>query len=75
MLVKDNRQKIDAWFDAKTRGLMPRAKARLKQVWGNMQKVYSSRDRLEKIVNDIIFDFESFSAFCSASAFMRLISS
>lgn len=39
--------KIDAWFDAKTRGLMPRAKARLKQVWGNMQTVYSSRDRLE----------------------------
>ena len=53
-----SQEKIDAWFDAKTRGLMPRAKARLKQVWGNMQKVYSSRDRLEKIVNDIIFDFE-----------------
>ena len=52
-----SQDKIDAWFDAKTRGLMPRAKARLKQVWGNMQKVYSSRDRLEKIVNDIIFDF------------------
>ena len=53
-----SQDKIDTWFDAKTRGLMPRAKARLKQVWGNMQKVYSSRDRLEKIVNDIIFDFE-----------------
>ena len=53
-----SQEKIDAWFDAKTRGLMPRAKARLKQVWGNMQKVYSSRDRLEKIVNDVIFDFE-----------------
>lgn len=51
--------KIDAWFDAKTRGLMPRAKARLKQVWGNMQTVYSSRSRLEKIVCDIIFDFET----------------
>jgi type I restriction enzyme R subunit len=51
--------KIDAWFEAKTRGLMPRAKARLKQVWGNMQTVYSSRSRLEKIVCDIIFDFET----------------
>ena len=51
--------KIDAWFDAKTRGLMPRAKARLKQIWGNMQTVYSSRSRLEKIVCDIIFDFET----------------
>jgi len=51
--------KIDAWFEAKTRGLMPRAKARLKQVWGTMQSVYSSRSRLEKIVCDIIFDFET----------------
>ncbi len=51
--------KIDAWFESKTRGLMPRAKARLKQVWGTMQSVYSSRSRLEKIVCDIIFDFET----------------
>ena len=54
-----SQDRIDAWFEAKTRGLMPRAKARLKQVWGNMQTVYSSRDRLEKIVCDIIFDFET----------------
>ena len=54
-----SQDKIDAWFDAKTRGLMPRAKARLKQLWGNMQTVYSSRSRLEKIVCDIIFDFET----------------
>ena len=49
--------KIDAWFDAKTVGLAPRAKARLKAHWGNLQKVFSSRSRLEKIANDIIFDF------------------
>lgn len=54
-----SQDKIDAWFEAKTRGLMPRAKARLKQLWGNMQSVYSSRSRLEKIVCDIIFDFET----------------
>ena len=50
--------RVDAWFDAKTVGLMPRAKARLKAHWGNLQKVFSSRSRLEKIANDIIFDFE-----------------
>ena len=50
--------KIDEWFEIKTRGLMPRAKARLKQAWGNMQTVFSSRSRLEKIACDIIFDFE-----------------
>lgn len=54
-----SQDRIDAWFEAKTRGLMPRAKARLKQMWGNMQAVYSSRSRLEKIVCDIIFDFET----------------
>lgn len=54
-----SQDRIDAWFEAKTRGLMPRAKARLKQMWGNMQTVYSSRSRLEKIVCDIIFDFET----------------
>lgn len=52
-------ERIDAWFDAKTIGLMPQAKARLKAHWGNLQKVFSSRSRLEKIANDIIFDFET----------------
>lgn len=50
---------IDAWFDAKTAGLSSRGKARLKQLWGNMQKVYSSKSRLEKIAKDIIFDFNT----------------
>lgn len=51
--------KIDAWFDAKTVGLTPRAKAKLKAYWGNLQTVFSSKSRLEKIANDIIFDFET----------------
>lgn len=49
--------RIDQWFEAKTRGLMPTAKAKLKEKWANMQSVYSARSRLEKISNDIIFDF------------------
>lgn len=49
--------RIDAWFDAKTVGLAPRAKAKLKAYWGNLQKIFSSRSRLEQIANDIIFDF------------------
>jgi len=53
-----NQTKIDEWFEAKTRGLMPRAKAKLKQLWGNLQTLYSSRGRLEKIACDIIVDFE-----------------
>ncbi|HHX72081.1 MAG TPA: type I restriction endonuclease subunit R [Clostridiales bacterium] len=50
--------KIDAYFDAKTRGLNDAAKAKLKSKWGNMQKVYSSRKRLEVIAEDIIADFD-----------------
>ena len=51
--------KIDQWFDAKTRGLNDVARAQLKQRWGTMQSIYSSQDRLEKIVNDILLDMET----------------
>jgi type I restriction enzyme R subunit len=50
--------KIDAYFDAKTRGLNDVAKAKLKSKWGNMQKLYSSRKRLEVIAEDIMSDFD-----------------
>ncbi|MDW9362525.1 type I restriction endonuclease subunit R [Sinorhizobium meliloti] len=50
--------KIDAWFEAKTKGLTPVAKATLKARWGTLQRVLSSRDRLEQIANDIIMDME-----------------
>ena len=52
-----SQDRIDQWFDIKTRGLSTRAKARLKEKWANMQKIYSSRSRLEKIAWDIIQDF------------------
>jgi hypothetical protein len=40
--------KIDQWFELKTKGLTDLAKAQLKQRWGTMQKVLSSRSRLDK---------------------------
>jgi type I restriction enzyme R subunit len=51
-------KKIDEWFEAKTKGLTPVAKATLKQRWGTLQRVLSSKDRLEQIANDIIMDME-----------------
>ncbi len=48
--------KIDQWFEAKTKGLTEYARTILKSRWGTMQKVLSSRTRLEKIVNDIMLD-------------------
>ena len=50
--------KIDLWFDTKTRALSPRAKAKLKAKWATMQNVYSSRSRLERVAWDIIQDFD-----------------
>jgi type I restriction enzyme, R subunit len=49
-------EKIDKWFEAKTAGLNDVAKAQLKQKWGTMQRVLSSKDRLSKIVADILMD-------------------
>ncbi|RJE80015.1 type I restriction endonuclease subunit R [Paracoccus sp. JM45] len=51
-------KKIDEWFEAKTKGLTPVAKATLKQRWGTLQRVLSSKDRLEQITSDIIMDME-----------------
>lgn len=51
--------KIDQWFEAKTRGLTEYAKIELKKKWGTMQRVLSSKSRLEKIVADIMLDMET----------------
>ncbi|MDP2992077.1 MAG: HsdR family type I site-specific deoxyribonuclease, partial [Deltaproteobacteria bacterium] len=50
-------EKIDVWFESKTKGLNDFQKSELKKKWGTMQKVLSSRSRMEKVVSDIIFDF------------------
>jgi type I restriction enzyme R subunit len=50
-------QKVDAWFEAKTKGLNDWQKAALREQWGTMQKVLSSRSRMERVVEDIVFDF------------------
>ncbi|MEF3073493.1 HsdR family type I site-specific deoxyribonuclease [Methylobacter sp. Wu1] len=54
-----SQKKVDEWFEAKTRGLSRLAKTQLKQKWGTMQKVLSSKSRLQQIVNDILLDMET----------------
>ena len=54
-----SQDKIDTWFEAKTRGLTNMAKVQLKQKWGTLQKVLSSQSRLEQIVNDILLDMDT----------------
>lgn len=49
-------EKIDDWFDATTKGMTDTAKATLKQRWGTLKKLFSSKNRLEQIVADILMD-------------------
>jgi type I restriction enzyme R subunit len=51
--------KIDAWFEAKTKALNDWQKDELKKKWGTMQKVLSSKSRVERVVSDIVFDFST----------------
>ena len=52
-----SQDKIDAWFDAKTKGLNDWQKDDLKKQWGTMQNVLSSSLAMERVVSDIVFDF------------------
>lgn len=52
-----SQSKIDAWFEAQTSTLSERAKNKLKERWGTLQKIYSSSDRLEQVATDIMLDF------------------
>lgn len=56
--LKD-KDKIDKWFELKTVQLTDNAKQQLKQRWTTMNKLYSSKDRLQNIAQDIIFDMET----------------
>lgn len=51
--------KIDALFEARTTPLNEWQKAELKKRWGTMQTLLSSRSRMEKIVGEIVLDFET----------------
>ena len=52
-----SQDKIDQWFEAKTKGLNDWQKQELKKQWGTMQNVLSSKARMDRVVADIIFDF------------------
>jgi len=54
-----SQKKVDEWFEAKTRGLSRLAKTQIKQKWGTMQKVLSSKSRLQQIVSDILLDMDT----------------
>ena len=54
-----NKDKIDAWFEKKTKGLNKVAAARLKVRWATMQNIFSSRQRIDAVVGDICLDMDT----------------
>ncbi len=50
-------ERIDAWFEAKTKGLNKWQQDELKKRWGTLQRVLGSKSRMEQVVKDILFDF------------------
>lgn len=49
-------EKMELEFEKKTKGLNPSAKEKLKKRWVNLKGIYSSEERITRIVGDIIFD-------------------
>lgn len=49
-------EKLDEYFELKTQNLNDAAKTELKKKWVNLQKVFSTKDRLEHIAQDIVLD-------------------
>ncbi|MBI9109971.1 type I restriction endonuclease subunit R [Maridesulfovibrio ferrireducens] len=67
--------RIDAWFDAKTRGLNDWQKDELKKHWGTMQSVLSSKSRMDQVVGDIVFTFEVAPQLCNQFGNAMLVAS
>jgi type I restriction enzyme R subunit len=51
-------EKLDDWFEAHTVGLSSVAKAALKDRWIKLEKLFSSKERMQRIVADICMDMD-----------------
>ena len=65
--------KVDQWFEAKTKGLNGWQKAALREQWGTMQRVLSSKSRMDRVVADIVFDFGTKSRLASQRGTAMLV--
>ena len=54
-----SQEEIDSWFESKTTGLTEGAKLQLKKRWATLSKLYSSKERLERIALDILYDMDT----------------
>lgn len=54
----NNPQALDLLFNKTTKPLTQKAREALQDRWAQLQNLYSSKKRMEKIVGDILFDME-----------------
>lgn len=52
-------ERLEVEFDLKTKGLNPSAKEKLTKRWATLKSIYSSEERIGRIVGDILFDMET----------------
>ena len=53
----NNKEDFDELFEFHTKDLTPAAKERIQRRWGQMQNLFSARDRIDRIVAQVIKDF------------------
>lgn len=53
------KEKIDEWFDTKTAGLSSVGRSILKARWAKLEKLFSSKDRMQRIVADLCQDMDT----------------
>lgn len=52
-----SQDRLDMWFERIANGMTDEAKRQVKQKWGTVSSVFSSKERLENIAADICLDF------------------
>ncbi len=70
-----SKDRIDEWFEVKTRGLNNWQRGDLKRRWGTMKKLLSSKSRINRVVNDIYHDFSTKSRLSSERGNAILVAS
>ncbi|PAU95374.1 restriction endonuclease subunit R [Aliifodinibius salipaludis] len=68
-----DQESIDEWFEKETEGLNDVAREELMKRWGTMKKLLSSKDRLQKIVYDIVKDFKIKDRLCTGQGNALLV--
>ena len=69
-IEENDKKRIDHIFDARTSQMTSRAKAALRDKWATLQNLYSSHDRMKRIVadicNDMLFEAPLFQGYGNA---------